>query len=325
MTVDVILLSYGEPPSATFFQQWAYSCRILNKLTRRAAPIPRPLIPFIGVFRACKRVMAWRRYDYGSPLDAITEKQAQAIQEALNRERKEITWRVRAVFEFRQPLFVPCLRDLRASDCERLVIVPLYAAYSGFTAEISLLDYKKFQKRYGDSLPRAKYVLFRPCLRELANIMAEFILSQIKNVEWIDPQNSALLLGAHGTVTTPIRGIKDAGYKDTFTLYKMIEEKLRPSFREIDIGWLNHRVGGEWTQPTLDVSVRRMMQEGITRFVYFPFGFIADNAETQLEGKIVFENLGVKDYLHLPCINTDSSFINMLTKRIIRCAGASAA
>jgi len=323
--VDVILLSYGEPPSANFFQQWLYSCRILNKLTRRAASIPRPLIPFIGAFRAGKRVWAWRRHDYGSPLESITQQQAQAVQEALNRERKEMTWRVRAVFEFRKPLFVPCLRELRTADCERLIIVPLYAAYSGFTAEISLIDFKKFQKRHGDPLPRAKYVLFRPCLRELADIMAQYILSQLKNADSIDPQNTALLLGAHGTVTTPIRGIKDAGYKDTFALYKMIDERLRPLFREIAIGWLNHRVGGEWTQPTLDVSIRRMMSTGITQFIYFPFGFLADNAETQLEGKIVFENLGVKDYLHLPCINTDSSFIHLLTKRIIRCAGAGAA
>ena len=52
MTRHVVLVTYGEPTTASFSEQLVYSWRILLGLTRTVAPIPRPLLPVIALSRA---------------------------------------------------------------------------------------------------------------------------------------------------------------------------------------------------------------------------------------------------------------------------------
>ena len=49
MTRHVVLVTYGEPTTASFSEQLVYSWRILVGLTRTVAPIPRPLLPVIAL------------------------------------------------------------------------------------------------------------------------------------------------------------------------------------------------------------------------------------------------------------------------------------
>ena len=52
MPVGVVLATYGEPQRNSFAEQWMYSYRILERLTRKIAPIPRPVLPIIATARA---------------------------------------------------------------------------------------------------------------------------------------------------------------------------------------------------------------------------------------------------------------------------------
>jgi protoheme ferro-lyase len=42
---------------------------------------------------------------------------------------------------------------------------------------------------------------------------------------------------------------------------------------------------------------------GFRRVVYFPFGFSADNAESQLEGRVWLRTQPGLEAVHLPCLN----------------------
>ena len=94
---------------------------------------------------------------------------------------------------------------------------------------------------------------------------------------------------------------------------------MASAFQVIRIGWLNHRLGGEWTSPTLADSIQEIKTMGVERILYYPFGFLADNAETQLEGRIAMEKAGISSYYHLPCVNDDSEFIDLLANLILQC------
>ena len=76
MSYHVILLTYGEPPTASFPDQLTYSWRILVGLTRTVAPIPKAAIPAIALSRGWGRNKLWRERQYGSPLEMITDEQA---------------------------------------------------------------------------------------------------------------------------------------------------------------------------------------------------------------------------------------------------------
>lgn len=319
MNIDVVIVTYGEPQTNSFLEHWRYSNRILMKLTRLVAPIPKFIVPVLGARRGLLREKLWRKENYKSPLEILSSRQVGAVRAVLANRSDNHLWRVHLAFEFRNPLLVELLDRIRNHSCERLVLVPMYVAISDFTMGISHRDFEAYQKKNGHPFPKARSVAFRPCHRELGRVMANHIRKQLSDLGFTAERckQAGLLLGCHGTVVKPPRGIADAGYCDTQQAYDDLEEELRGEFQAMAIGWLNHRLGGEWTTPTLETSARRMREQGIKEYVYFPFGFLADNAETQLEGRIVLRKLGIETYHHLPCLNDNPAFIDFLVGRIV--------
>ncbi len=319
MKTHIILVTYGEPSQPIFKDQWRYSNQILSKLTRLVAPIPKFAVPFIGAWRGYTRMKLWKEMNYSSPLEEITESQASKLNTILNEQKPEITWSVQTAYEFRHPFLSDRLSKFGGQTEDRLFIIPMYLPESDFTSEISRRDYEKFINSTKKQLPEIEFITFRPNLEQIAEIMAQHVRNELKHhqISFSELKQYGLLLGCHGTVIKPPPGIKDTGYKDTFAMYQLLEKNLADEFRSISIGWLNHRLGGDWTTPTLEQSARQMLDEGIVKFIYYPFGFIADNAETQLEGKTVLEELGIKSYIHLPCLNSQNEFINLLATRIL--------
>ncbi len=323
MIIDVVLITYGEPPRASFLEQWRYSNRILMKLTRRVAPIPKFAVPLLGAWRGYNRRKTWRAENYASPLEEITQRQTAVLQKMLHERRDGHIWRVHVAYEFRDPSLETVLQSLVNQKSERLILLPMYLPISDFTSGISQRDFQQFQQRNGCPLPEAKTVTFRKYHLEISRIQAEFVRRQIRSIGWTTERcrQAGLLLGCHGTVMTPPPGIADAGYCDTKQAYDNLERELHSEFQSVAIGWLNHRLGGEWTSPTLETSARVMLEGGIREFVYFPFGFLADNAETQLEGRVALRNVGIESYHHLPCVNDDAAFLNFVAGCIVKEAG----
>ncbi len=317
MKIDVVVMTYGEPPEQKFFPQWSYSNRILYKLTRMVAPIPRLVVPLIGAMRGWGRIKEWNQQNYSSPLELITERQAAGVAQELKSQFPDIEWRVHIGYEFREPSQAVVLDSIRKLGCEELIIVPMYAAESDFTDGVTKKDFEAYQQKNGRPLPEAKFVTFHPHHAELADVMAHYVIEEAEKRGYSedDRKQTGLLLGCHGTVIHPPPGIFDTGFCGTTMVYELLRDRLQPHFAAAPIGWFNHRLGGDWTQPTADISLQKMVDDGIERFIYFPFGFVADNAETQLEPKAVFDDAG-KDYDHLLCVNDNPAFLKMLARVI---------
>lgn len=315
MKVDIVMLTYGEPTENRFAEQYEYSRRILLKLTRKVAPIPKFAVPFLAVWRGYTRVNGWRKAGYTSPLEPITERQAEALRGELRVQAPEIDWRVHVAYEFRSPTQHEVLDRLRG-EVERLILLPMYATTGDFTNGFSLADFDEYQRKNGDPHPKAQSICFRPFLDELCDILANYVRDECARLylDEAEKKEAGLLLGCHGTVMKPPKGINNTGYGDTFAIYKRLERRLIDEFKTVRIGWLNHTLGGEWTSPNAEQSVQAMLEEGIERFIYYPFGFLADNAESQLEGRQVMADHGVENYIHLECVNTYPPFIAMLAR-----------
>jgi protoheme ferro-lyase len=134
-TRHVVLVTYGEPPTASFLDQLTYSWRILLGLTRKVDAIPRPLLPVIALARARGRRQLWRRHRYASPLEPVTERQMRIMSNLLGSDAPAIRWRAHVAYEYRAPL----LTDLVAAlpQDEPVWVVPMYAADSAFTHALS--------------------------------------------------------------------------------------------------------------------------------------------------------------------------------------------
>lgn len=317
--VTVLLLTYGEPAAARFRDQYVYSLLILKRLTLKVAPIPRLLLPYIAWKRARGRVALWKCEDYSSPLDAITISQADGLRALLARDDPARDYDVRCVFEFRRPLLPEILASLAKAPPDRLLLVPLYLANSDFTDGISRGDLAAYARRAGREFsPRPEYVASFSEDERMVALMERFVLQQVGENGWseADCRQAALLLGVHGTIVDAPEGI-DTGLGTTQCFYQRLRDRLASRFAYVSVGWLNHTLGGVWTSPDLEAAVGEVESRGLRRAVYFPFGFLADNAESQLEGKLVFDQHPALSVLHLPCLNDWPSFIEYLAERVL--------
>ncbi len=315
---DVLLLTYGEPYRNSFFEHWRYSIRILNKLTRRVAPIPRAAVPLIGAYRAAKRTREWKEAGYLSPLESITERQRTQLQQKLIERNPQPNWRVHTVYEFRGVDLVEVLRDRKEDSSVRVLVLPMYVAQSDFTSGLSREDCDVYRNTLDDSL-KIEYIEPGDHCDRLGALMASFVIRQLKQrgFDLDRPAKRGLLLGAHGTVISPHPAIRENGYEATYRLGAQLIEQIGGFFESASIGWFNHRRGGEWSAPAMEEAAATMLQNGIQDIVFFPFGFLADNEETELGAKSVLESAGIRDYTHLPCLNNDEEFIDFLSDIIL--------
>ena len=310
-TRHAVLVTYGEPPHPSFVDQLVYSWRIVLGLTRSVAPIPLPLAPFIAISRARGRTAMWKAWSYTSPLEPITARQTQALADALAGADGG-HWHVHVAYEFREPRLSRVLAALPAGD--RVVVVPMYAADSAFTHALSRAVVETLTA--GDAA-RDIHVLGALDAGVLAALSCDHVLAHTTAAEWHGPQ-VALVLAAHGTVLNPRAPIR-TGFAATTALCEAIADRLKPHFGMVVNGWLNHTRGGKWTEPAIDEALARVAGAGHTRVVYYPYGFLADNAETELEGRIALARLpkGI-GALHLPCLNDSPALAAIIAQTVAR-------
>jgi ferrochelatase len=308
-TRHVVLVTYGEPPTPSFLAQLRYSWRILLGLTRSVAPIPVAALPMIALARARLRNRTWRAERYGSPLERITLEQVEALRTELRRLDPSTKWRVHAAYEFRDPLLANLLDRLEGP----VDVVPMYLADSAFTHELTRRCVGQWRARWH----RAATVRVLPAMDEqtLADLMAQHVERELARLGITIGRDDALLLAAHGTLLEPPRPM-ETGRLATERIARAIAERIGGRFGRVTNGWLNHVYGGRWTEPAVEVALEELASSGIRRVIYFPYGFLADNAESELEGRVALRGQPRMESLHLLCVNATPDFIAALARHV---------
>jgi protoheme ferro-lyase len=308
----VILVTYGEPPAADFFAQLRYSWRILLGLTRSVAPIPLPLLPLIAVRRALLRWRTWTAERYRSPLEPITRHQAEGLAAALHEAAPGVDWRLHVAYEFRNPR-LPAVLSAIPPD-QPATVVPLYVAESAFTHEITRATVAEWCR---SSPRRTAPVGVLPAMDEatLAELSVRHVRRQVAEAGWEAGPDCALVLAAHGTLLSPPRPM-ETGREATERIGRRIAGGLAGEYGAIFLGWLNHVYGGRWTEPSVEEALGQAVQGGFRRAVYYPYGFLADNAESELEGRVALRARPDLRAIHLPCLNGSAEALAALARQV---------
>ena len=311
----VVLVTYGEPPAPGFIGQLVYSWRILVGLTRTVANIPKALLPIIAVSRGAGRSKMWTRESYRSPLEPITQRQAQAFRRTLERRDPSVDWRVHVAYEFRKPLLADCLASIPVD--QPVDIMPLYAADSAFTHNLS----RRVAADFAHARSAEARIRVTPALdpRVLGLICANYIRAWVNTRAGWTGQDVALVLAAHGTLLQPAKPI-DTGREATEAIARAIRAELGSEFGLVINGWLNHTRGGRWTEPAMADALKQVASGDYTKVVYFPSGFLADNAETELEGRLALRDHPQMTAWQLPSLNDSSELMGAFADQI--CAGS---
>lgn len=305
----IVMVTYGEPTTPSFVEQLVYSWRILLGLTRTVADIPAPLIPLIALSRARGRNAMWRRHAYRSPLEPITLAQAAQLRNALARQSED-RWKVHVAYEFRAPLLSSVIRRLPRK--EPVIVVPMYAADSAFTHDLTRQSVQNLDAR------RPSPIMVLPAIdvERLASISADHVTHTLAS-EGAKAAATALVLAAHGTLVKPDKPI-ETGLAATEKLRLGIEERLSGSFGMIAHGWLNHTRGGQWTDPPIEETLKQVSDAGFRNVVYYPYGFLADNAESQLEGQIAAAGRPELRVRFVPCLNGSFELAEEIAMQVLK-------
>lgn len=304
----IVLVTYGEPTSPSFVDQLIYSWRILRGLTRSVADIPAPLIPLIAVSRARGRNVMWKANAYSSPLEAITLTQAAQLRNALADRPGDDQWKIHVAYEFRDPLLPAVIRQLPRN--EAVFVVPMYAADSAFTHALTRASITGVIDR------REAPVVVLPALdaETLINISVDHIMHSIAG-DTITTKNAALVLAAHGTLLKPQKPI-ETGLEATQKLCDGIKNRLSNCFGLIVNGWLNHSRGGKWTDPPIEEALQHVKDAGYRDVIYYPYGFLADNAESQLEGRLAAAAQPDLRVRFVPCLNGSNELADVIASQV---------
>lgn len=304
----LIVVTYGEPVTPAFVEQLVYSWRILIGLTRSVADIPAPLIPLIALSRGRGRNALWRREGYTSPLEPITIAQAEQLRSVLSAQSGD-QWKVHVAYEFRVPLVASVVAGI--PENEEIVIAPMYAADSAFTHELSRQVVSGLKSRSA-----AITVLPALDVDVLAELSAKHVMAFVAS-DAVPASSAALVLAAHGTLLQPAKRI-ETGLVATEQLCRGIQTRLSKCFGLIANGWLNHTRGGQWTEPPIEETLKRVSALGYRDVVYYPYGFLADNAESQLEGRVAAAAHPEMRVRFVPCFNESPALAAAIAGQIAK-------
>jgi protoheme ferro-lyase len=218
--------------------------------------------------------------------------------------------KIHVAYEFRDPMLPGVVRRLPRN--EPVLVVPMYAADSAFTHALTRQSIENL-----DVGRPAPIIVLPPIdVDTLIKISVDHVMHTIAEDKATRPSTAALVLAAHGTLLNPDKPI-ETGRIATEKLCAGIQENLSNSFGMIANGWLNHSRGGKWTEPPIEETLKRVVDAGYRDVVYYPYGFLADNAESQLEGQLAAAAHPELRVRFVPCLNGSEQLAEVIASQVI--------
>ncbi len=317
-TIGVLLVNLGTPDAPTTSGVRRYLAEFLSD--PRVVEMPRLLWMLIlhGIIlrtRPARSAAAYRKVwtDRGSPLLAISQDQAAALQQQLDQQTDK-PMRVELAMRYGNPSIPNGLERLRQANARRIIVLPLYPQYSATTTASTFDSVSKElqQWRWQPDLEFISHYHDHP----------DYIAALTKSVQNYWQQNGRperLLMSFHGIP----QEYADAGdpYQDECkTTAKLLAEKLGLDADEWSISFQSRLGGKQWIKPYTDATLKQWGAAGVKNLHVICPGFPADCLETleeiAVENRECFIAAGGGDYGYIPALNCSSEHIDALAKII---------
>ena len=311
--VGVLLVNLGTPDAPTAASVRRYLAEFLSD--RRVVEIPallwQPILRGIILPTRPRRsaeayAQVWT--EPGSPLAAITQRQADALRPVLS---ARVT--VSHAMRYGRPAIGPAIDALTRAGCRRILVVPLYPQYCAATtatvvdavsAHLATLRWQptlRFLPPYGDD---PAYI---GALK--ASIDAHLAA--------LDFEPDLLVASFHG-MPERTRTLGDPYHDQCRATARLLGEALA---RPVGVAFQSRFGRAKWLEPATDATLARLGREG-KRVAIFAPGFAADCLETleelAIRGKEQFAAAGGTHFAYLPCLNDGAAGIAMIETLVRR-------
>jgi protoporphyrin/coproporphyrin ferrochelatase len=275
----------------------------------------RPLAKLIATTRAKKVQHHYSVIGGGSPIRKFTEIQATALSARLN--SLGVNAQCFVAMRYWHPFIAQAIQQLRASNCDEVVLLPLYPHYSSTTTGSSL---NEWNRHFRGEIPVHRVEAF---YRD--DLYLDALVEKVdKALARFPASNRAeILFSAHSLP----QSIIDKG--DPYQ--RQIEESVQLLMHRG--GWTNHhrlcyqsKVGAsKWLQPSLHRTLRDLSAEKVRDVCVVPVSFVSDHVETlgeiDHEARAAAHRLGIRQFEMTEGLNDSPKFINALAQLVLRAVG----
>ena len=312
--VGVLLMNLGTPDSADAGAVRRYLAEFLSD--PRVIEIPKllwqPILHGIILrIRPARSAHAYRQVwtEEGSPLAAITRRQAIAFQQRLGD-----SVMVEHAMRYGNPGIVPAIERMTAAGCTRILAAPLYPQYCAATTASA-----------ADAVFGAIASMRRqPALRTLPSyhddpLYIEALRSSItRQLEALDFEPQRLLLSFHGMPQRTLE-LGDPYHCHCRKTARLLGEALG---RDVDVAFQSRFGRAKWLEPATEPMLAAYPGQGVKRLAIAAPGFSADCLETLEElgirGRDTLLAAGGTHFARLDCLNDSPEGMTMIEGLIAR-------
>lgn len=271
----------------------------------------RPLAKLISTTRARKVQHHYATIGGGSPIRRFTERQAQALEAELSTQGFDV--RCFVAMRYWHPFTREAIAQLKAAECDEVVLLPMYPQYSSTTTGSGL---NEWQRLYSEDLPVHNVGPFyrHPMYLDAVIEKVEEALSRFPR-----PDRAEIVFSAHSIPMSVIA--KGDPYQ------RHIEETVELLMQRG--GWRNrHRLcyqskvgASKWLQPSLHRTLHDLANEKVREVCIVPVAFVSDHVETL--GEIDHEareeamHLGITQFEMSAGLNDSPKFIAALSQLVM--------
>jgi ferrochelatase len=312
--VGVLLINLGTPDAPEAPAVRRYLAEFLSD--RRVIEIPpiawKPILHGIILrTRPKKSAHAYRQVwtEAGSPLAAITRRQAEALQHNLG-DGVLVDWAMR----YGNPGIRPAIERMKAAGCERILAAPLYPQYCAATtatandAAFATLAAMRWQPALRTLPPYYDDALYIDALRR----------SIERQLGTLDFTPDRLLLSFHGMPQRALQ-LGDPYHCHCRKTARLLAEQLT---LPVDVAFQSRFGRAKWLEPATDKVLAAYPEKGVNRVAIAAPGFSADCIETieelGIRGRATFLSAGGTDFALIDCLNDSMEGMTMLERLVAR-------
>ena len=306
--IGVLIVNLGTPDAAEAGAVRRYLAEFLSD--PRVVEIPRliwrPILHGV-ILRTRPRKSAhayslvWR--EDGSPLAAITAKQADALRKTFGDKVM-----VEHAMRYGRPAIAEKLAAMKAAGCERILVAPLYPQYCAATTATA-----------NDAAFAALAAMrWQPAIRTLPPYHDDpaYIAALKASIETslaaLPFEPDAIVASFHGMPARTL-ALGDPYHCHCQKTARLLSEAMG---RELIVSFQSRFGRAKWLEPATDLTLAALPAKGVQRLAVVAPGFSADCLETleelAIRGRQTFLDAGGEAFAYLPCLNAESPGIEML-------------
>jgi ferrochelatase len=312
--VGVLLVNLGTPDAPDARSVRRYLAEFLSD--RRVVEIPpfvwQPILRgAILTTRPKKSAHAYSQVwsEEGSPLAAITARQARKLQEALGN-----SVMVSYAMRYGKPAIGAELQALMDAGCDRILLAPLYPHYSAATTA-TVVD------KAAETLRTMRW---QPSLRTLPPyyddpLYIEALATDLgRQIDALEFAPEVLLLSFHGMPQRTLE-LGDPYHCHCRKTARLLSEALG---QPLEVAFQSRFGRAKWLEPATDKMLAALPGKGVRKVAIFAPGFAADCLETleelAIRGRDSFMAAGGTHFACLPCLNDSDAGMSMLRTLLAR-------